>query len=421
MSEWKQVVTTLKVYKQRQRISYPAIAQALGLKERQVYRIFQGKGDLLNSYALLRQLSQILAIPPHLLGLSLTERPPTEIGREIAKRRKARRISQEALAEKMDRSVEFVSRLENKGEGLDNMRRRKALSLLLGVPPALMGLADASIPMNQIVQTVDLELYQHRLDQLYQAYYNGATTLAEVEQQIAQLEQLEQDSETRTMLYRYHTLALLIAREDYNFHAIHVHSQACVDLAGDDAINLALAHYHRAEACREIELYGEAVTQIGLALNINSLPPSILCRLALEAGTIHYSAPPGIGAGTRYGARMLSQAEKLFPRVEGSYTGGIFRFSSFGEDFLALRRTMAFVNDPSACAQAIEEARGLSKMMPRRAMILDTYEADLAAKKGNIEEAILLTARAERKARELQSQLNLARVAKLYKKLKQQQ
>ena len=301
------------------------------------------------------------------------------------------------------------------------MRRRHALSLFLGIPPALMGLADASIPMKQIVQKVDMQMYQDRLDTLYKTYYyKGASALQEVEQQIAQLKQLEQDSETRTMLYRYHALALLIAREDYNFHAIHVHSQACIDLAGDSAIKRALAHYTRAEAFREIELYDEAVTQIGLALRINHLPTDILYRLALEAGTIHYSAPPGIGEGTHYGAKMLSQAEKLFPRVAGS-VDSISQLPVLGEDFLALRRTMALVNDPSACAQAIEEARGLSKVMPRRAMILDTYEANIAAKKGNIEEALLLTARAEQKAREMKSQLNLARVARVYEELKQQQ
>jgi transcriptional regulator with XRE-family HTH domain len=119
------------------------------------YAEYEGRG--LDSIARLRELRELLHIPPVLLGLCdapgptgwwladyepwLTGLDGWPDGRTVIKfYRRAKQWTQSDLAESLGMKLLAVQNMENSGSSLDSLTRRRALRFLLAIPPVLFGL-----------------------------------------------------------------------------------------------------------------------------------------------------------------------------------------------------------------------------------------------------------------------------------------
>ncbi|WP_069801536.1 helix-turn-helix transcriptional regulator [Thermogemmatispora onikobensis] len=188
--------------------SQAELARRLGVHARMIYYLEKQQQGL-DSLKRRRQLVELLAIPPELLGLDphhprLTGSPPWWVQegypafpagddgyplpgavikhyrlQQLRRQENGERAwTQADLAEALGLSELAIRRMENRSDYLDSPRRRRMLSIILGIPPHLLGLAErrpsapGSLPFPSLLISENSEeplliTYQRQQAELY--------------------------------------------------------------------------------------------------------------------------------------------------------------------------------------------------------------------------------------------------------------
>jgi len=291
----------------------------------QSFAEYEGRG--LDSVARLRELRELLHIPPALLGLCNAPGPagwwlaeyepwPSDIdgwpdGRAVVKSyRRARDWTQGDLAESLGLTLSAVQNMENSGSSFASLSRRRALRFLLAIPPTLLGLdaehmskefggsliGSAKGPAPELITS-----FRASADALFTGYYAGHAqervpdTLAWL-QEVREVRGMAQGSQRLQMLevesLGYQALAN-IEREHANDTVVFEYSNKAVKLArsSNNADLLAIALSRRADTLIDrgyIDLAQKSARD-GLLLEVEN-QPLVFARSAAAARIFAASA-----------------------------------------------------------------------------------------------------------------------------------
>jgi transcriptional regulator with XRE-family HTH domain len=208
-------------YREQRGLSQAELATLLGVTANAVYRL-ERYGVFLTEIARLRQLQRLLALPPELLGLA----DPPGVGewwreeygvfpvgedgfpdagsvvkhyRKLKKHsRKPKEWSQSDLADALGFSLRGIRDMENRSLYLSTVTRRRALHIVLGIPPVLLGLDAVHLlpvaPVESVasvsvasVSVPDLAIIRMVQEGLWTSYYvsHGQDQVAEARSALA--------------------------------------------------------------------------------------------------------------------------------------------------------------------------------------------------------------------------------------------
>ncbi|MBV9690448.1 MAG: hypothetical protein JO202_12160 [Ktedonobacteraceae bacterium] len=350
---------------------------------------------------------------------------------------------------------ESVNRMEKRNRGLDSMKRREALSFMLAIPPALLGLDglchDGAMPLSMPavhlpgfrVDAALLQSYRSKQARLYSGYFtqHGQEALSEVAGWISHLHQEVLPLASGANLVEalaieslYHQFLLDVARERRDGETALSHANTSLFLAQqtghDEAIVAALLR--RAAALREQSRIREAKQDIdGALLHLKQAAnPSLIVvgEVRKAAGLIHaLAAETETEMTIAFG--LLDQAERIAQRQE---LGEDANFLKFDLGYYSLGRAMALTvrKSPAGLRDALENAeRFTPPELTRRHLILSIVRAQGLLKQAAqtssplgkeqcYYEATIVATEALDVAQQIKSRLNRDRIEQLYEQLK---
>jgi tetratricopeptide (TPR) repeat protein len=415
------------------------LANGLGVTH-STARQYLAYGVRFDQFSFRRTLCLLLDIPPILLGLdeqaiegALTDEA---LGQLVYDHRNQQRWTQHQLGQALDPCLckDSIALLE-KGKRLDSMQRRRALSFILSIPPALLGLAEppavTQVPNIIVAKTATslsgmLSAYKSTQAEIFESYYQGTGSdrLPEVASQLRTLRQAltvanreSQRVELLNLQAMHHTFSIWVSKEECNYKLALSHANKEVDLVQSvldetdwrTRDRLAMAYLWRAQIWRESGDLKKAVQDIDQAVfYANGTSNLTICRTYTEAGTVHALAGE-YGKGKAYGEALLERAGKMFPiKEEDPYHGRITR------GFFYIRRAMALQNEG-----AIKDARDAdTDSIKIRTLALNIEEANMRLKQGEYEESAKLAVQSLDTARLIKSNFNIIRIGNLYEELK---
>ncbi len=433
-ARWPRPGSVIQAYLLRRRVALSQLAAELQLSERML-RLMLHKDAGLDSISRRRHFVQRLGIPAVLLGLDgqhpqASQQPRWWVqegypcfeagsdgypdpGHVIRwhRERKMKRLAdgrhkpwtQADVGQACDPPIseESVNRMEKRKRGLDSMKRREALSFMLTIPPALLGLDglshEGAMPLSMPAihlpgLTVDaalLQTYRSRQAGLYTGYFthHGQEALSEVAGWISHLHEevipLASGADLLEALAiesLYHQFILDVAREQRDDETALSHANTSLFLAqqtgNDEAIIAALLR--RAEALQEQSQILEAKRDIdGALLHLKrAANPSLIVVGAVRetAGLIHaQAAQTEVEMTVAFG--LLDQAERVAQIQE---LGEDPYFLKFDRGYYSLTRAMALTvkKAPTGLQDALDEAeRFTAPELTRRHVILSIVRA----------------------------------------------
>ena len=228
---------------------------------------------------------------------------PTDVahqGQVIAQYRKARKWSQEDLAEALCIDVRTVQRME-KQPMIKSINRRELLVGLLGIPLAFMGLESQKLTekTNFIFNNDRMSFYEGEMAARWELFHTGGTIRAArgLDMWTAEIASFAQSFQNTGWHER--TLALL---------TMSYQLQNCVSR---DLMDFTQAHraaknaYHIAKELNDPELIASALTHEGIALLQQERPIEAIKYLSGALKAIHYVGLPSLKG---YISQALSEA-----------------------------------------------------------------------------------------------------------------
>lgn len=257
---------------------------------------------------------------------------------------KQKHWSQPDLAQRLGLTKLMVRRMETQNKGLDSMDRRKTLTLLLNIPPVLLGLAsddqlramlsEVSPPLPQpsrlshMANTEEIELYQDALA-LYQASYDRGSlqpSILTLEAWIARIEQKTpllsglQQQKLLALLWEYHMLAARSYMTDIldsTKSGTHLHHALLIAQVLHNPDLEAFVHYRTANMLFTVQrdpLRARRELDVALALSKGAnvaMRGRILSFTALAYATTEHDR-----ANEVYVQKLLEDAEKCIDKTE---------------------------------------------------------------------------------------------------------
>jgi len=226
----------------------------------------------------------------------------THQGQVITQYRKAKKWSQEDLAEALHVDVRTVQRMEKQAM-IKNINRRQLLIGLLGIPAALMELENElihhALKTPLVLNNDRMSFLEDEMSTRWELYYTGGTLRAarSLEMWMNEVTLLAQSSQGTAWHNR--TLALL---------TMSYQLQSCIarDMMDYDQAHRANRRaYHIAQELDDPELLASALTREGLTLLQQEKPIEAIKYLKGALKTIHYLGLPTLKAYTLQG---LSEA-----------------------------------------------------------------------------------------------------------------
>jgi transcriptional regulator with XRE-family HTH domain len=226
----------------------------------------------------------------------------THQGQVITQYRKAKRWSQEDLAEALQVDVRTVQRMEKQAM-IKNISRRQLLIGLLGIPAALMELENEllhqTLKIPLVLNKDRMSFLEDEMSTRWELYYTGGTLRAArgLDMWIDEVTQLAKSSQETAWHKR--TLALL---------TMSYQLQSCILR---DSMEYTQAHfanrraYHIAKELDDPELIASALSREGITLIQQEKPTDAIKYLQGALKTIHYLGLPTLKAYTLQG---LSEA-----------------------------------------------------------------------------------------------------------------
>ncbi|MBV9022110.1 MAG: hypothetical protein JOZ71_15535 [Ktedonobacteraceae bacterium] len=352
-------------------------------------------------------------------------------------------------------SEESVNRMERQNKGLDSMKRREALSFMLSIPPALLGLdglshevgMPLSLPAIHLptlkVDTALLQTYRSKQTRLFTGYYthDGQEALSEVSWWISHLheEVLPVASganllEALAIESLYHDFIMNVAHQQRDDETALSHVNASLSLAqgagNEEAIAVALLR--RASALQGQSLISEAKQDIdGALLHLKrAANPSLIVVGAVRtrAGLIHAQAAQTETEMTiAFG--LLDQAERVAQVKELGEDTYFLKFDR-GNYHLIRATALMVKKSPVGLRDALDEAerfippdltrRHLSIAIVRAQGLLKqaTQSSSPLGKEQCYYEATVLATEALDVAQQIKSRLNRDRIEQLYEQIK---
>lgn len=234
--------------------------------------------------------------------MSINSSDVTHQGQVITQYRKAKKWSQEDLAEALQVDVRTVQRMEKQAM-VKNINRRQLLIGLLGIPAALMELENEllhqALKAPLVLNNDRMSFLEDEMSTRWELYYTGGTLRAarSLDMWMNEVTQLAQSSQGKAWNNR--TLALL---------TMSYQLQSCIarDMMDYDQAHRANRRaYHIAQELDDPELIASALTREGLTLIQQEKPVEAIKYLKGALKTIHYLGLPTLKAYTLQG---LSEA-----------------------------------------------------------------------------------------------------------------
>lgn len=239
----------VKFYRKRKGATQKSLAHELH-RSLNAVRSMQNQGTGLDSVSLRYRLAALYNIPPALLGLAeqvSTDHPGEIIKRyrKLKKKNNGKSWTQLDLADALEITDKAVRDMENNNAGLDSITRRRILSDMLKIPPALLGLAalDALIPTTtekmRIPEQPDFQSFSLALPSYWEKHLSS-TAKEDIDTLLLKIGLLhdavlyvkgEDKNTVIELLSRYHILVAFIVDDHPQFQSAILHLNRAAILA----------------------------------------------------------------------------------------------------------------------------------------------------------------------------------------------
>lgn len=260
--------------------------------------------------------------------------------------------TQAQLAKKLDVSERVIRDMEAHNKYMDSIDRRRLLSKLLNIPPALLGLATLD-QLHNIISSNDtganakqqttnrtrsistneeVQLYRDTLPVFKSSYDSSELQAATIETWIKRIASNKPTNDVLEMLVAYHVLAgRLYTHDSAQWQKAMQHMNAAIQLAARvNSTELSTyAHHHKAEMFliqkNLFQARDEIEHAVSLASNINN--PQVAGRVFTYSALIH-AMTGSTDADTLYVQKQLQRAEKCVG-MQGDQTFMMFDKGQF--------------------------------------------------------------------------------------------
>ncbi len=340
--------------------------------------------------------------------------------------------TQKDLALVLNLSEQAMCLLENKGSGLESIKRRRLLAEILAIPPVLLGLAE--FPLFQTEQppaptvsskmAVDIAAYEMALHDYYNTHHRRASyeRLSAIQGKIAELYQalpFTEEQKGLHLLSRYHIMIASILRDQCLFQEAIDHLSRAIHLTRQISDNefLADAFYRLGWVYLENK-DGHQAAQSFLAAEklFKKIPPYMAGGILIGSGRSH--ALQAQGTRERLEAlHTLDQAAKLLQMYPVPYQN--WHYLEIELDRYRTDRAAALI-DISFPRDALHElsAVRLSSTNQRRNALITTLEAQAHFDLGDLAQACNVAEEALRLIQPIRSRVNYERMRVLHGQLK---
>jgi tetratricopeptide (TPR) repeat protein len=355
--------------------------------------------------------------------------------RRLKRRPDGKRWTQADLARALGVTERYVNLMEHHDEGFDSFSRRRFLVEILAIPPVLLGLAEVSKPEHagaapQQAPAVisrpafDVEQAAHRLQtlNLQGDRSTAGPALPTIQQTLGALyEALPFARSDRPQLQRllvgYHTLAGSVLRDEQQPQQALDHLNRAVNWAESlqHPTWVAFALYRRMTALIECGQAGQALQdEQQVRRLLPRLPADLRVALLLRGGLAQAQAAVPSQSGL-----VLAHLDEAAAWLSEALTNP-------GDESYHLPLTRErFQIDRAAVLLALNWPREALESLPTRQMngmtranvYADLLAAEAYVRLGEYEQAATLGLEALPRARAIRSQVNLARVQRLYERL----
>ncbi len=234
-------------------------------------------------------------------SVSINTTDVTHQGQVITQYRKAKKWSQENLAEALRVDVRTVQRMEKQAM-IKDINRRQLLIGLLGIPAALMELENELLHVQKsplVLNNDRMSFFEDEMSTRWELYYTGGTLRAArgLDMWINEVTQLAQSSQGTA----WHNRTLVLLTMSYQL-------QSCI---ARDTMDYEQAHranhraYRIAQELDDPELKASTLAREGITLIQQEKPAEAIKYLKGALKTIHYLGLPTLKAYTLQG---LSEA-----------------------------------------------------------------------------------------------------------------
>ena len=350
-----------------------------------------------------------------------------------------RHWTQKDLAEKLGISEVMVNLMEKHNQGLDSIERRRALSILLKIPPVLLGLGSldqiveiavgkhALTPTPERVIKIDtIQSYQKAYDAYKRMYKDGLSyaIVYQLEGQTYSIDQKAKKGSTDALLrllWQYEILCAKVFSSDLaNWRKTFEH----VDNAKDIASYLDDNDLQAASLCYSA-IFHFRQKRIGLAkMDVDAAAMYAKGSTLQTKGSIFsksaciYAEHDRTTTGTTIALNMLDSAEKYIDKEEEAHA------ISFGSDDFLLDKSyvLQLLNRHGKALDILDDAEKHVQAAGKRHMVfLDIKRAQsyIEQKKPEYEQAIWMLINAIETSKEIKVARNIDQVQKLYSTLAQ--
>ncbi|MEO9028244.1 MAG: hypothetical protein ABI413_05460 [Ktedonobacteraceae bacterium] len=355
------------------------------------------------------------------------------------RQRKCRQID---LAKMLGVSESWVRAMENNNESLDLVSRRRALALLLGIPPVLMGLAPASellkihnagqatdVPMSVKLDVSTLQWYRGSLQDSWELYYYGSTQnlSTKVVQRIGHLTTCAsvisepQKPTIFELTGRFNLLAARIAADQQDYPKAFAYLKRAGKLATQLGNNelLAATYFWRGRTYLEQAEFAPAALVLDKALGYApSARPPLRGAIYLEAGLAHaYTAITE--KDKSFTLDLFSKARRIIAQNkleddESFVKLTIGRYHHFkAEALIAL-------HEPDQAIIELDRAEDVTGLeLTRRRAYIDILRAKASLDMGDYAFATFTALEALKTCKTINSDVNIAFIRDIYAGLRQ--
>jgi tetratricopeptide (TPR) repeat protein len=325
-----------------------------------------------------------------------------------------------------------IELMEHDNQVPESISRRRAIALLLGIPPVLLGLSFQQVSSHSVPAAPQLDLgnYNEILRLYWDLDYSSsaAERLADIQRWIRHLSAVAKEisdasvlSDIYALRARYHQLACWIFRDQREYAPALKHANAALKIARhlDDPELIAASLFRRGRTYLEQGILNQAIADLNDALPFaQRARPQLRALVLLAAGHARAHLAPS--------SQERSQAIQLLDSA-----GRIIRRGDLAEDesFVKLNPGRYHIDRAGAMIElqryedALDELelaeKGIGPDQPRRLTYINIMRATAYARQGEMMSAISLAEDALATSRALRSAINIARIAEIQHFLEQ--
>jgi tetratricopeptide (TPR) repeat protein len=344
------------------------------------------------------------------------------------------------LGEALDKSARWVQAMEHDNTVPESISRRRALAIMLGIPPVLLGLASienvATIPepknatraaRKPSIDIATLGQYNEILHLYWELDYTSTAqeSIEDIERWIQHLRRIAPDARGNQqpvieLMCRYHQLANWIARDQRDYATAFTHANRAVKLAlsvGNSEL-IAAALFRRGRTSLEQGNINAATTDLDTALPYaQRARPQLKGLVLLAAGHAHAHAIEKASTDIIQTRTLIEHASRIVRRGNLEEDESFVKLNTGRYHLDKAGALIALGQSEDALDELDLADKGVGPDQTRRHAYINVLRAQAYTSMGEFEIATSVAEDALGVSKAINSVINIARIEEIYKEI----